>query len=79
MSESNGDEINKEIEDAAKYKKSLENATEAKKRKQIWGIMEVTDKMDEDPSQVEIIKVPWYKKLGRSLGRFFYNFFTKIN
>lgn len=72
------DDILSELEDANRRKRTLERATEVKKTQYAEEIKGLGNKIKKDPAKVEIIHVPWYKKLWRKVLAGLYKFITKV-
>lgn len=72
------DDILSEMEDANRRKRTLEKATEIKKNQTKEEIQGLGEKIKKNPAKVEIIHVPWYKKVWRKITTAFYKFITKV-
>lgn len=77
MSESK-DDIRSGIINTNRLKRNLEKSTEMKKYQQIEEIKSMGEEIKNNPSKVEIVHVPWYKKVMRTIRRGFISFFTKL-
>lgn len=74
MAEYKDDQLEDEVENTLRYRKTLERSTEVKKYQYINEIKNRGDEIKKNPLKVEFVHVPWYTKVLRVIRSFFTKF-----